>query len=136
METAETRTNQENWVDLIPHRKDVLLEDVEIFKDYLVLSERSIGLNKIKVIPWNAPETAYYLDFESETLHYIQRLNLDFDTNTLRYFYNSLTTPASTIDFNMLTKHREVKKEQEVLGGDFDKIITHQSAYGQKLKME
>ena len=45
----------------------MFLEDVEIFKDYLVLSERSIGLNKIKVIPWNAPETAYYLDFESET---------------------------------------------------------------------
>ena len=99
----------------------MLLEDVEIFKDYLVLSERSIGLNKIKVIPWNAPETAYYLDFESETYTAYPTTNLDFDTNTLRYFYNSLTTPASTIDFNMLTKHREVKKEQEVLGCDFDK---------------
>lgn len=121
METSETKTNQENWVDLIPHRKDVLLEDVEIFKNYLVLSERSIGLNKIKVIPWNAPESAYYLDFESETYTAYPSTNLDFDTNTLRYFYNSLTTPASTIDFNMVTKKREVKKEQEVLGVDFDK---------------
>lgn len=121
METSETKTNQENWVDLIPHRKDVLLEDVEIFKNYLVLSERSIGLNKIKVIPWNAPESAYYLDFESETYTAYPSTNLDFDTSTLRYFYNSLTTPASTIDFNMVTKKREVKKEQEVLGVDFDK---------------
>ena len=121
METPETKTNQENWVDLIPHRKDVLLEDVEIFKNYLVLSERSVGLNKIKVIPWNDSELAYYLDFESETYTAYPSTNLDFDTNTLRYFYNSLTTPASTIDFNMLTKHKEVKKEQEVLGGSFDK---------------
>ena len=63
METAETKTNQENWVDLIPHRKDVLLEDVEIFKDYLVLSERSIGLNKIKVIPWRCPRNCLLFRF-------------------------------------------------------------------------
>ena len=121
METPEIKTNQEHWVDLISHRKDVILEDVEIFKDYLVLSERCNGLNKIKVIAWNDPKSGYYLDFESETYTAYPITNLDFDTSILRYFYNSLTTPASTIDFNMLTKQREVKKEQEVLGGDFNK---------------
>lgn len=53
MKTPEKATSMENWKDLIPHREDVLLEDIEIFKDYLVLGERSNGLNKIRIMPWN-----------------------------------------------------------------------------------
>jgi oligopeptidase B len=47
--------------------------------------------------------------------------NVDFDTDILRYSYQSLATPSSVIDFNMKTKEKEIKKEQEVLGGKFDK---------------
>ena len=46
MKTPEDKTSEDNWVDVIPHRKDVLIEDIEIFKDYLVVSERENGLNK------------------------------------------------------------------------------------------
>jgi oligopeptidase B len=46
---------------------------------------------------------------------------VDFDTETLRFSYNSLTNPASVIDFNMRTKEREIKKEQNVLDSKFDK---------------
>jgi oligopeptidase B len=120
MKTPVTATLKENWKDLIEHRKDVLLDDIEIFRDYLVLEERSNGLTKLRIMPWSG-QGAYYLPFESETYSAFTSTNVDFDTDILRYGYQSLTTPSSVIDFNMKTKTKEIKKEQEVLGGKFDK---------------
>ncbi|MCX2681424.1 S9 family peptidase [Galbibacter sp. EGI 63066] len=120
MKTPVEKTTKENWEEVIPHRENVLLEDIDIFMDYLVVSERSNGLNKIKVKPWDGSDE-YFIPFDNETYTAFPSTNLEFDTNTLRYVYNSLTTPASTIDFNMVTKEKVVKKEQEVLGGKFDK---------------
>ncbi|PAM95293.1 oligopeptidase B [Flavobacterium sp. IR1] len=120
MKTPENKTGKKNWVDVIPHREDVLLEDIEIFRNYLVVEERSNGLNHIRIMPWN-DEPDYYLPFGSETYNAYTTTNIDFDTDILRYSYQSLATPSSVIDFNMTTKTKEVLKEQEVLGGKFDK---------------
>lgn len=121
MITSETSTTKENWKDLIPHREDVLLEGIDIFKDYLVVSERFNGLSQIKIQPWENPEQSYYLPFNSETFTAYTTTNVDFDTEILRYGYQSMATPSSVIDFNMRTKEKTVKKEQEVLGGTFNK---------------
>jgi oligopeptidase B len=120
MKTPETATSAENWKDLIGHRKDVLLEGIEIFKDYLVVEERSNGLNRIQIRPWNG-KGEYYLPFSSETYTAYTTTNVDFDTEILRYGYQSLATPSSIIDFNMRTQEKKVLKEQQVLGGKFDK---------------
>ncbi len=120
MKTPENKTSAKNWVEIIPHREETLLEGIDIFKDYLVIEERTNGLNKIQVRPWSGAG-AYYLPFESETYTAYTTTNPDFDTNILRYGYQSLTTPSSVIDFNMKTKEKNILKEQEVLGGKFDK---------------
>ncbi|MEL1248281.1 S9 family peptidase [Flavobacterium sp. DGU41] len=120
MKTPETATSAEYWKDLIGHRKDVLLEGIEIFRDYLVVEERSNGLNKIQIRPWNG-KGEYYLPFESETYTAYTTTNIDFDTEILRYGYQSMATPSSVIDFNMSTQEKKVLKELEVLGGKFDK---------------
>lgn len=120
MKTPENKTGKRNWVDVIPHREDVLLEDIEIFKNYLVVEERSNGLNHIRIMPWK-DEQDYYLPFGSETYNAYTTTNIDFDTDVLRYSYQSLATPSSVIDFNMKTKTKEILKEQQVLGGKFDK---------------
>ncbi len=120
MKVSETDTVSEHWQEFIPHREHVLLEDIEIFKDYYVLSERENGLNKIKIVRWDTEES-YFLPFNDETYTAYVSTNPDFDTEILRYGYNSLTTPSSVIDFNMRTLEKEIKKEQEVLGGKFDK---------------
>lgn len=120
MKTPETATSKENWKDLIPHDEKVLIEGIEIFKDFLVVEERSNGLNKIKIMPWSGTGD-YYLPFEIETYSAEVGTNVDFDTDILRYGYQSLATPYSVIDFNMKTKSKEIKKEFEVLGGTFDK---------------
>jgi oligopeptidase B len=120
MKTPETATSKDNWTEVIAHREDVLVEDMSLFKDYMVIEERTNGLNKIRIKRWD--NTAdYYLPFEEETYSAYVYANPEFDTDILRYGYNSLTTPASVIDFNMKDKSFEIKKEQEVLGGKFHK---------------
>jgi oligopeptidase B len=120
MMTHEVNTRVENWIEVLAHRKEVLLESIDIFKDYLVISERSNGLNLIRVKRWDG-SADYYLPFDNETYTCYTGTNVDFDTEILRYGYNALTTPSSVIDFNMRTKSKTVLKEQEVLGGKFNK---------------
>lgn len=120
MKCTEHNRALENWQEVIPHREDVLLENIDIFKNYLVVSERSNGLNKIRIKRWDDTED-YYLPFDNETYTAYTTTNVEFDTENLRYAYNALTTPASVLEFNMKTKTKTVLKEQEVLGGDFSK---------------
>ena len=120
MKSPESNTSLEHWVDVIPHRADVLLEDIEIFKEYLVVEERANGLNRIRIMPWDGAGE-YYLPFNSETYTASVLTNPDFDTDWVRYSYQSLATPSSVIDFNMKTRERVIRKEQQVLGGTFQK---------------
>ena len=120
MKTPVNKTTKENWVDVIPHREETLLEDVSIFKNYLVIEERTEGLSKIRIKTWDGKED-YYLPFDEETYSAGVYSNPEFDTDVIRYSYNSMTTPNSVIDFNMKNQTKDVKKEQEVLGGKFNK---------------
>lgn len=112
-------TSKENWRELIAHREDVLLEGFELFNDYLVLEEKQNGLTHIRIINTQTDES-YYLDFGEEVYDAYVSTNLNFDTHLLSYGYNSLTTPDSTIEFNMQTKEKKLLKETKILG-DFNK---------------
>ncbi|TNJ46505.1 S9 family peptidase [Tamlana fucoidanivorans] len=118
--TSVNQTEKVFWQDVIPHRALVLIEDIEIFKDYLVVNERENGLNNIRIMSWKGDED-YYLNFDSEAYTAYIGNNPDFNSNELRYAYNSLTTPSSVIDYNFKSKTFVIKKEQEVLGGAFKK---------------
>lgn len=117
VKTPITKTSKENWVDVIPHRKDVLFQGFDIFKDYLVLSERKNGLSAIRIKKWEGED--YYLEFNDPAYLAYTTSNLDFDTSVLRYGYTSLTTPNSTYEINMDTKERVLLKQQEVLDLNF-----------------
>tara|TARA_R110002072_G_scaffold64082_2_gene158790 strand:- start:2582 stop:4639 length:2058 start_codon:yes stop_codon:yes gene_type:complete len=109
-------TSKEDWKELIPHRADVYLEGVDLFKNHLVLEERSNGLSKIRIKKW-ADNSEHYLVFPEETYTASTGNNPDFDTEILRFAYSSLSTPASVFDYNMNTRERELKKQMEVIGG-------------------
>ena len=111
---------KDNWEEVLPHRADVLLEDVELFREFMVVGERQNGLLQLRVIRWDGEED-YYLEFDSDTYTASMSTNLDFDAHVFRYNFSSLTTPSSVIDYDTKTKTKEIKKEQEVLGGTFDK---------------
>ena len=120
MKTPVFNTEYKNWKDVIKHRDDVMLEGIDIFKDYLVISERFNGLSRINIKKWDNSEN-YYLDFKSETFSSYTTTNIDFDTDILRYGFNSMTEPALVIDFNMKTKEKTIRKQQQVLDSDFRK---------------
>ncbi|WP_237586987.1 S9 family peptidase [Pontibacter russatus] len=119
MQTPVSKPGKANWKEVVPHRENVLLEGIEIFRDYLALQERKDGLSQIRVKKWNDPKTDYYIDFDEEAYTAYISTNPDFDSKELRFEYSSLTTPSSTYDYNMETKERELLKRQEVVG-DFD----------------
>ena len=120
LKVHEDHTQKEFWKEVLPHRDHVLIEDIEIFKDYLVVNERENGLNNLRIMSWDGKED-YYLPFNSETYTTYIGNNPDFDSEVLRYGFNSLTSPSAVIDYNFYTKQKEIKKEQKVLGGDFNK---------------
>jgi len=119
MKTSEGKTSKANWKDMIPHRKDVLFENFELFDKFLVAQERTKGLINLKIV--NVKEgSEYFLDFGEEAYTAGLNTNPNANTEVLRYSYSSLTTPNSVIDYNMDTKEKKVMKELPVLGG-FDK---------------
>jgi len=118
MRTPENATSKDNWTGVLPHRENVLLEDIDVFRDYLVLSERINGITQIRVRPWKGEE--HYIPFEEEAFVAGVSINPEFDTDLLRIAYQSMTTPPTVYDYHMKEKTFELLKEQEVLGG-FDK---------------
>lgn len=106
----------DSWKEVIPHRDNVMLEGVELFSNYLVLDERENGLTNLRIKPWKG-DAEYYLPFNDAAYSAGTGVNLDFDTDILRYGYTSMTTPSSTYEWNMKTKTQELLKQSEVVGG-------------------
>jgi oligopeptidase B len=120
MEVSEQKQGDlKNWKTLIAHRADVFLEGMEVFKNHLVIQERKDGLMHIRIID-QKEKKEHYLNFGEPAYDTYVSVNPNFETNILRFGYTSLTTPNSTFDYNMDTREKVLKKEQEILGG-FDK---------------
>jgi oligopeptidase B len=107
------------WQEVIAHRPSVYLEGLEVFRYYMVLQERAEGLLHIRVIDQRT-QTEHYLNFGEPAYTAYVSSNPNFDTDTLRYGYTSLTTPSSTFDYRMDSRERVLLKQQEVVG-DFNK---------------
>ncbi len=116
MKTPVAATEKENWTELMPHRDDVLIEDFDLFSEFLVIEERKEGLVKIRVLTWDM-QTDYYIDFGEPTYTAYSAGNPDFDSHLLRYGYNSMTTPASLYEFDMKERQSVLLKRQEIVGG-------------------
>ena len=111
--------SKENWIEVIPHRPETLFEDFDLFSKFLVTQERSNGLTQIHIQPWEAEGEAegHSLAFEDETYTAYVGTNPEFDTNLLRFVYNSLVSPSSVYDYDMVTRQKTLLKQQEVVGG-------------------
>lgn len=116
MKTPDNATSKENWNEVIPHREDVLLSGIEAFNNHLVVSERSNALTQLRIMDQNNMEE-HYLKFEEPAYVAYTSVNPEFNTNKLRYTYSSLTTPVSTIEYDMKTRSKKVLKQEEVVGG-------------------
>jgi oligopeptidase B len=104
------------WVDLVPHRPGVRLEGADLFRDHLVLSERTGGRTQVRLCD---PDTGEgdVLAFDEDVYTAGLGTVTSFDARTLRFGYGSLTTPAQVIDLDTSSGERRVLKQQEVRGG-------------------
>ena len=110
---------EKNWKEFVAHRPAVKVEDINLFADYAVLSEWENGLEQIEIVDFKQnqrhrivfPEPVYSTSLSN---------NREFNTATLRYNYQSLTTPSSVFDYDMNSRKASLLKQTEVPGG-FDK---------------
>ncbi|MEM7572091.1 MAG: S9 family peptidase [Bacteroidota bacterium] len=115
MKTPTSATTKDNWTEVVPNRDDVLLEGMDIFNDYLVLSEREAGITQLRIMPWEGEE--HYIDFPEDAYLAYTAANPEFETSTLRLGYQSMSTPGSVFEYDMGTKEMTLLKESPVLGG-------------------
>ncbi len=116
VETTVDKPSKAYWKEIIPHREDVLLEEIELFHDFMVISERKDGLVHLRIKSMNNGDE-HYVDFGEEVYMAHIAYNPLFDTKWLRFNYSSLTTPSSTYDYEMQTREKILRKQQEVVGG-------------------
>jgi oligopeptidase B len=116
METGLSNTSKENWKEVIAHRPDVLMEGIEVFNHFLVVSERKAGLANLRIIN-QITKDEHYLEFNETAYTVYPSVNPELATDWLRFGYTSLTTPMTTYDYNMASKEKVLKKQQEVVGG-------------------
>jgi oligopeptidase B len=107
---------RENWKELVPQRDDVMLEDFDLFAKWTVLWERQDALPRIQISDAQL-QNGYRMEVP-EAIYFVGAgPNRVFDTTTLRFDYESYTTPPSVYDLDMATRKRTLLKQQEVLGG-------------------
>lgn len=116
METPLDKTEVANWKDFIPHRKDVLVEGIDEFKNYLVLSERQNGLSQL-VIMDRKTGNKEFLKFDEPDYTVYPSGNPEYNTDNFRFGYTSMITPSTQYEQNLKTGARKILKQQEVLGG-------------------
>jgi len=107
---------RKNWRDVVPHRPDVMLEGLEVFRDHYVLLERADGLPRMRVTDLRRGDT-HDIDFPEPAYSAYPGTNAEFDTTVFRYTYESLVTPHSVLDYDMEARKSTLLKEQPVLGG-------------------
>ena len=119
LEAPLNNRDKSAWKEVMAHRDDVLIKDFQVFKDFLAVTVVENGLTQIEIIV-RASGEKYRIAFDEEVYTADADDNVEFDTPWFRYSYESLTTPESTYDFNMVSKEQKLIKEEAVLGG-FDR---------------
>ncbi len=104
------------WEELIPHRPSVKLENVSLFRDHAVFTEREGGLVRFKVRSFQTGATST-IDFPEPTYAAGSGDNPEYNTTKFRYSYQSFTTPSSVYEYDMSTEASTLLKQTEVLGG-------------------
>jgi oligopeptidase B len=106
----------QNWREIEPHRPGRLILDIVAYKDFLVRLERENGLPRI-VVRRFADGEEHAIAFDEEAYALGLSHGYEYDTNTLRFTYASMTTPTQTFDYDMDTRKRVLRKTQEVPSG-------------------
>jgi oligopeptidase B len=118
MRIADDKVGTGQWSEFIPTSDSVFIEFVEPFKNNLVVVQRSGGLRRFRVIDLKTRRAPFYITFPEPAYSIGLTGNAEFDSDTLRFNYQSMVTPSSTYDYALSTRQRVLKKRIEVPGFD------------------
>ena len=104
------------WQEWLPAREGIFVEGADLFQDFAVISERSSGLRRLRVVRLSGDDS-HYIEFPEAAYGVALDENPEFATQTIRFTYSSLITPDSVYDYDVTTRSRELRKRDEVLGG-------------------
>ena len=116
VEAPVASPDKEHWKDFLPYDPQVQIDAVDAFENHLVISERRNGLQAIQVCDLKSGET-HEINFDEPTYEVSLDRNPVFNTGIVRIDYSSFITPNSVIDYDMVSRRKELKKEAPVLGG-------------------
>ena len=108
--------SEKNWKEVIPAQKGLYVQGMTLLANHAVYLLRINGLHTLRVVDL-AKNESHDIKFDEQAYTLSFGGNAEFDTNLLRFSYSSMVTPASTYDYDMLTRTRTLLKQQEVLGG-------------------
>jgi oligopeptidase B len=113
-----TSPGRASWEEVVPYRPDVKLDAVSCFADWLVLWERAGGVSRLRVMPASGGADDLYEVEQPEAVSTVSpELNFEYETDVLRFGYQSMITPRSVFAFDLRTRERTLLKQQPVLGG-------------------
>ena len=116
MEVPDKQTEISNWNEVIPHREDAQILEIDSFKDHIVINERIDGLSQLRVFNQSS-KVDHYISFEEDAYASYMSINMEYNTNILRYAFSSLITPRSIFDYNMDSKENTLMKVEEPVDG-------------------
>ncbi len=116
MEVPVKNPSKQSWKEVIAERPGITILGTDAFADHLVVLERENGLVRMRIRKF-ADGSEHYLQFAEPVYSAFPTQNVEYNSHLLRFNYTSLITPSSVYDYNMDTRERELKKQQEVLGG-------------------
>jgi oligopeptidase B len=105
----------EQWTEIVPHRPDVMLEDVDCFEGHIVASERSAGLPRLRVL--HADRREEVIPFPEAICEAYLGANRMYRSRKVRFHFQSLVTPPSVFDYDLDSGTAALRKQLEVLGG-------------------
>jgi oligopeptidase B len=114
--TLETAGDRSAWQEVIPHRDDAMVMDIEAFDDWLVVAERVDGLRKVRILAHDG-SLDRYLDADADAYVMWIETNVNTDTDRVRYGYSSMITPPQVWEVDLKTGATTLLKAQRVLGG-------------------
>jgi oligopeptidase B len=116
METPLAATGMESWEEVIPHRREVTVEGIDLFRDRMIVVEREDGLPRLRVRPFDGT-AEHSIELPEAVCALGPGPNPEFDSPCYRFVYSSLITPWTTFDYEVATRRLEVRKREEVVGG-------------------
>ena len=113
---AESDLSPKNWKTFVAHRDDVLVQDIDLFRDFAVVVEKAEGLNRLRVYQFAGRKWSP-IAFPEPVYSAFPVLTPDYDSKTYRYNYQSFVTPSSVYDYDAASGQSAMRKRQPVLGG-------------------